>query len=106
MAEKVKKALKKTNTLDKYVIFCLVFLVLYTISHTVIFLLTGKEAKVLDALVFGTFGGEILQCFFIKKGKLHEEAKIVLGKKKKDEDTFNDVDDFSDEIGGEIDDTI
>ena len=97
MAEKIKKVVKKMNTLDKYVIFCLIFLVLYTIAHTVIFLLTGKEAKVLDALVFGAFGGEVLQCFFIKKGKLHEEAKIVFGKKKNgDTDDFSSDDDFDD----------
>lgn len=90
MAEKVKKALRKTNTLDRYIIFCLVFLVLYTIAHTVIFAITGQEAKVLDGLVFMAFGGEVLQCFFIKKGKLQEEAKLLLGKKKNEE-----IDDYS-----------
>lgn len=76
---------KKMNTLDKYIIFCLGFLVIYTIAHTVIFAITGVEAKVLDALVFAAFGGELLYCFLIKRLKLHEEAKIVFGKKKKDE---------------------
>lgn len=90
MAEKVKKAIRKTNTLDRYIIFCLVFLVLYTIAHTVIFAITGQEAKVLDGLVFMAFGGEVLQCFFIKKGKLQEEAKLLLGKKKNEE-----IDDYS-----------
>lgn len=73
---------KKLNTLDKYIIFCLTFLVLYTIAHTVIFALTGLEAKVLDTLVYAAFSGEMLYCFLIKKFKLHDEAKIVLGKKK------------------------
>ena len=72
----------KLNTLDKYIIFCLTFLVLYTIAHTVIFAFTGLEAKVLDTLVYAAFSGEMLYCFLIKKFKLHDEAKIVLGKKK------------------------
>lgn len=74
------------HTLDKYIIFCLTFLTLYTIAHTVIFALTGLEAKVLDTLVFAAFSGEMLYCFLIKRFKLHEESKIVLGKKKKEED--------------------
>ena len=75
---------KKLNTLDKYIIFCLVFLVLYTIAHTVIFAITGLEAKVLDALVYAAFSGEMLYCFLIKRFKLHDEANIVIGKKKKE----------------------
>ena len=81
---------KKLNTLDKYIIFCLVFLVMYTIAHTVIFAITGLEAKVLDTLVYAAFSGEMLYCFLIKKFKLHEEAKIVLGKKKETEN----IDDY------------
>lgn len=76
--------MKKTkyHTLDKYIVFCLGFLVLYTIAHTVIFAVTGLESKVLDTLVFSSFAGEILLCFLIKRFKLHDEANIVLGKKK------------------------
>ena len=76
---------KKLNTLDKYIIFCLVFLVMYTIAHTVIFAITGLEAKVLDTLVYAAFSGEMLYCFLIKRFKLHDEAKIVVGKNKKEE---------------------
>ena len=78
----MKKTSKKLHALDKYIIFCLTVLVLYTIAQTVIFALTGNEAKVLDTLVFGSFSGEMLFCFLIKRFKLHEEAKIVMGKKK------------------------
>ena len=55
---------------------------LYTIAHTIIFAVTGLEAKVLDTLVFTSFAGEMLLCFLIKRFKLHNEANIVLGKKK------------------------
>lgn len=80
---------KKTHALDKYIIFCLVVLVLYTIAHTVIFALTGQEAKVLDTLVFSAFSGEMLYCFLIKRFKLKDEANIVLQKKKDDEEMEN-----------------
>ena len=92
MRKRVKPK-KKLNTLDKYIIFCLSFLVLYTIVHTVIFYLTGQEAKTLDRLVYGAFGGELLFCFLIKRLKLHEEAKIIFGRKKTvDDDGFIDLD--------------
>ena len=81
------KKTSKYHTLDKYIVFCLIVLVLYTIAHTIIFAVTGLESKVLDTLVFGSFSGEMLFCFLIKRFKLHDEANIVLGKKKN-----NDID--------------
>lgn len=86
-----KKPKKKISALDKYIVFVLSFLSIYTIVHTVIFYLTGNEAKTLDRLVFSCLGGELLLCFFIKRLKLHEEAKIIFGKKKTDEDGFIDL---------------
>lgn len=77
-----KKEKKKLNTLDKYILFSLVTIIIYTIAHSVIFVVTGMEAKVLDGLFFACFGLEILFCFLIKRFKLHEEAKIIFGKKK------------------------
>lgn len=90
------KTKKKANTLDKYIIVSISMIVLYTVAHTIIFFLTGNEAKVLDTLFYTTFGLEILYCFLIKRFKLHEEAKIVFGKKKSndvvDDDGFVDLD--------------
>lgn len=100
MRKKKRKPKEPLNTLDKYIIFCLIFISLYTIVHTVIFALTGKEAKVLDALVFTGYFGEVVQCYFIKKGKLHEEAKIIFGKKKKQEEFEDtDIEDYEDNMG-------
>lgn len=73
---------KRSNTLDKYIVMSITMITIYTIVHTVIFAITGKEAKILDTLFYTTFGLEILYCFLIKRLKLHEEAKIVFGKKK------------------------
>lgn len=72
--------MKKLNTLDKYVIFSLAVLVIYTISALIVFGLVGVESKTLTICVFTAFSGEVVQCYFIKRFKLHEEMKIV-GKK-------------------------
>lgn len=90
MKRRIKPKKKPLNTLDKYIIFCLTFIVLYTVVHTMIFYLTGQEAKTLDRLVYAIFGSEILMCFLIKRFKLHEEAKLIFGKKKDEpyDDTY------------------
>lgn len=72
---------KKVNKLDRYLIFSIGFVVVYTIAHTVIFAFTGTEAGILDALVYAFFGGEIVSCLLIKRFNIKEEAKIVMGKK-------------------------
>lgn len=84
---------KRSNTLDKYIVMSITMITIYTIVHTVIFAVTGKEAKILDTLFYTTFGLEILYCFLIKRLKLHEEAKIVFGKKKENliEDEIDDI---------------
>lgn len=81
----VRKAIKKTNKLDRYIITCFIILVAYIIAHTVIFAITGTEATTLTRVVFGLFGFELLCCFLIKRFKLHEEFKL-LGNKKEDTD--------------------
>lgn len=86
------KTKKKLNTLDKYIIFTLTVIILYTIAHTVIFAITGTEARVLDGLFYATFGLEILYCFLLKRFKLHKEAEIIFGKKKDSGETVEDED--------------
>jgi len=88
--KKVQKT-KQTSTSHRYIVFCLIFIVIYTAAHSVIFYLTGQEAKTLTRVVVGALFGEILLCFLIKRFKLHEEAKIVFGKKKESEDYYDDT---------------
>lgn len=97
MDEEKKKEKRKLNTLDKYIIFCLTFISIYTIVHTIIFAITGMEAGILDGLVFGLLGSEMLMCFLIKRFKFHEEAKLIFGKKKK-ENTFEADAPYTDEM--------
>lgn len=108
MAEKVKKALKKTNTLDKYMILSFTIVILYTIAHSVILGLTGNESNVLTICVFGFFAEEIALCAFLKQTKLIDMFKAVKGLKndttyetyslKKDE--IDESDDFP--VDGEV----
>lgn len=73
---KSKKAFKKIDNLDKYLIFTFTSIILFTIAILIIFLITGNEPAVLVGCFFTAFSGEILMCALIKKLKLHKEAEI------------------------------
>ena len=90
MGEKVKRALKRTNKLDRYLIFSFAVVLVYIIAHTVIFAITGQEATTLTIAVFGLFGGEIISCLLIKKFKLHEEFKLLKGKEEDSDEPITD----------------
>ncbi len=61
---------KKMKALDKYVIFSITMLVLFTVAQLVVICKTGVEASALTACFFSVFGGEILTCGLIKVFKL------------------------------------
>lgn len=66
---------KKMKGLDKYVIFCFVSIIIYTIAQTVVTIKTGVESSTLTTCFFSVFGGEVLLCALIKRFKLKEEPK-------------------------------
>ncbi len=66
---------KKMKGLDKYVVFCFVSLIIYTIVQTVVTIKTGVESSTLTTCFFSVFGGEVLLCALIKKFKLKNEQK-------------------------------
>lgn len=66
---------KKLKGLDKYVVFCFVCLIIYTISQTIVTIKTGAEAGTLTTCFFSVFGGEVLLCALIKKFKLKNEPQ-------------------------------
>ena len=71
-----RKNRKRYSALDKYLIFCFSVLLIYTISHSIIFYLTGQEASTLSVLVFGVFGtSEPIICGLIKLFKLKNDIK-------------------------------
>ena len=76
----VKK--KKTlSTLDKYVIFSFVVLILFTITEIVVGAITQTEQTTLITCFFATFGGELLCLAMIKRLKLKNGCK--------NDETFN-----------------
>lgn len=89
--QELNKKKKKLNTLDKYLIFCFTVILIYTIAHTVIFAITGQEATTLTISVFACFSGEMVMCLLIKKFKLHDEFKIIKGKKNEFDGSIDDM---------------
>lgn len=61
---------KKLQTLDKYVIFSIAALVVYTVVERTISAVTGNSADTLTTCFYAAFGGEILSCCLIKLFKL------------------------------------
>ncbi|MDE7322766.1 MAG: hypothetical protein K2N73_08500 [Lachnospiraceae bacterium] len=75
--QKLRRQQKKNKLkgLDKYVIFCFVSLIIYTISQTVVIIKTEAESSTLTTCFFSVFGGEVLLCALIKRFKLKSESK-------------------------------
>lgn len=69
-----RKNKKPLTTLDKYVIFCIVAMIIYTIVDKVTFVMTnGLESSTLTTAFFACFGGEVFLCAMIKRLKLKKE---------------------------------
>lgn len=66
---------KKLNTLDKYVIFSFMMIILFTITEFITSIITGIEHSALIVAWFGVWGGEVLSLALIKIFKLKEEGK-------------------------------
>lgn len=75
MAEKKEKKKKKISALDKYIIFCFICIIAYTIAEHWLLIKTGLTLDLLTGLFYGVFGGEILVCAVIKKLKLKQPEK-------------------------------
>lgn len=63
---------KRTKTLDKYVVFSITILLIFTVSQMVITAITGIEQSTLITCFFACFGGELFLCAMIKRLKLKE----------------------------------
>ena len=74
MEKKEQKPKKPLTTLDKYVIFCIIVMIIYTIADKITFVLTnGLESSTLTSAFFACFGGEVFLCAMIKRLKLKNE---------------------------------
>lgn len=61
---------KKLTSLDKYVVFSLAILIIYSIAEFITSTITGISHDTLTVSLYGAFGGELLLCAMIKKYKL------------------------------------
>ena len=66
---------KRTRALDKYVVFSITILLIFTVSQMVITVITGTEQSTLITCFFACFGGELFLCAMIKRLKLKEGNK-------------------------------
>lgn len=66
---------KKMPGLDKYIIFSIASIIIYTIMAYIVVILFGCQLDILTSLFFGFFGGEITICALIKKLKLKNVQK-------------------------------
>ena len=64
------KSKKRKSTLDRYVIFSITILLLFTIAQMIITAITGVEQSTLTTCFFACFGGELFLCAMIKRLKL------------------------------------
>ena len=63
----------RMKSLDRYVVFSIALLLIYTVAEFVSGSLTGETHDVLTGCFYAAFGGEILSCALIKIFKLRGE---------------------------------
>jgi hypothetical protein len=61
---------KKLTDLDKYVLFSIALLLIFSVTELIISTITGISHDTLITAFFACFGGEILSCALIKIFKL------------------------------------
>ena len=66
---------KRTRALDKYVIFSITILLIFTVAQMIVTAITGTEQSTLITCFFACFGGELFLCAMIKRLKLKEGNK-------------------------------
>ncbi len=64
---------KSLNKLDKYLIFSVTVLILYTIVEQILSIKVGVERSTLTTCFYAAFGGEILSCVVIKVFNIKNE---------------------------------
>jgi len=67
--------MKKLNKLDKYIIFSIIVLLIYTITSIILFIIKDIEMSTLTPYVYGTFGGEFFLAALIKVFNIRNETR-------------------------------
>lgn len=68
------KEKKELNKLDKYLIFSVTVLIIYTIVEQFLSARFGYERSTLTTCFYAAFGGEILSCVVIKVFNIRNEG--------------------------------
>lgn len=68
------KEKKEINKLDKYLIFSVTVLIIYTIVEQFLSARFGYERSTLTTCFYAAFGGEILSCVVIKVFNIRNEG--------------------------------
>lgn len=79
------------NKLDKYLIFSVTVLIIYTIVEQVLCGVFGYERSTLTTCFYAAFGGEILSCVVIKVFNIKNETDNKEPEKPMDEIEFFDI---------------
>lgn len=69
-----KEKKKKLSSLDKYVIFSIIVLLVYTIINQILSVIFLQTMDTLTTCFYAAFGGEILSCCLIKIFKLKDKG--------------------------------
>ena len=92
------KKRRKLPALDKYVIFSLSCIIVFTVAILVIFFTTGSEPTALVTCFFAAFAGELLSLALIKRLKLRQEYEAKADKipqfKKSEVESIDNTDAF------------
>lgn len=75
LIQKIKSKFKNVHSLDVYVTFSILSLIVYTILSQVIAIYSGVILDTLTTCFFSFFGGEIVTCGLIKIFKLKDNNK-------------------------------
>lgn len=73
--QKIKSKFKNVKSLDVYVTFSILSLIIYTIVSQILAIFYGVILDTLTTCFFGFFGGEIVTCGLIKIFKLKDKEK-------------------------------
>lgn len=66
----MRKIKRRKSALDKYVIFSIAILLIFTVAQMIVTAITGIEQSTLITCFFACFGGELFLCAMIKRLKL------------------------------------
>lgn len=65
---------KKLTSLDKYVIYCVLFFTLYSIAEFIVSSITGITHDALTEAIRTFCGGEVFACCILKVFKIRKQA--------------------------------